>query len=69
MWCKIRGQITLFHQLFKRDLITQNIKCTTFVLTSIKGSIMLTIKEEDKLEDIEEDGTNNLDFEEEKGAE
>lgn len=71
MWYRIRGQITLFRRLYKRDLVIQNIECAILVFVSIKGSIILTTEEEDRLEDMEEDGTNSPDFEgeEEEGAE
>jgi hypothetical protein len=71
MWCKIKGVITLFRHLYKKDLAITKMEDATLTLAFLKESVMLTtegdIELEDRLKDMEEEDVEPVDLEDEEG--
>jgi hypothetical protein len=72
MWCKIKGIITLFRHLYKKDLAITKMEDVILTLTFLKESIMLImegdIELENKLEDIKEEDVEPVNLKEEEGT-
>jgi hypothetical protein len=72
MWCRIKGAITLFRRLYKKDLAITKMEDAASTLAFLRESVMpITegdIELEDRPEDMEEEDVEPVDLEEEEGA-